>query len=119
MSEQDETTEAPETVEAVQAPEPESKIYLGADGGYHDDTEENRERFPAAEDVDAEQVQTAADAVGGDPVPFTEGGEVDGGAIAADTSGSTEPADGGTVTEAGEDAGLAEGAKPQAKTRNK
>jgi len=28
-----------------------SEIYLGADGAYHDDTEANRELFPAAEDT--------------------------------------------------------------------
>lgn len=42
-----------------QGQETEPSIYLGADGAYHDDTPENREAYPAAEDqpeqADAEQ----------------------------------------------------------------
>lgn len=61
--------------------ENESNIYLGQDGAYHDDTEENRERFPAAEDAADEQLDAVADAQGGEPVPFTDGGQIDGGQV--------------------------------------
>lgn len=52
------TNETPE-------PAPEPNIYLGADGQYHDDTDYNRENYPAAEDAP----EQAADA---EPVPDAE-----------------------------------------------
>lgn len=66
----------------------ESKIYLGADGAYHDDTEANRELFPAAEDVAPEE---QAEGVPGETAP--------------DAGTTIETDDSGTLTEAGEDAG--------------
>lgn len=58
------------------ADEPRPSIYLGADGGYHDDTEENRERFPAAEAVqeaptepDSGTLIEAGEATGSDDTP--------------------------------------------------
>lgn len=78
-----------EQVVQTAPPEPASNIYLGADGGYHDDTEENRERFPAQSDVDAQQLDDVAAQVGGEPVPFTEDGQVDGEALAAGTMSAT------------------------------
>jgi hypothetical protein len=95
----------PEQVEVAQTeqtapPEPASNIYLGADGGYHDDTAENRERFPAQADVDAQQLDDAAAQLGGEPVPFTEDGEVDGEALAESTitpAGDAADAGSGTV----------------------
>jgi hypothetical protein len=65
-----------------------SNIYLGADGGYHDDTEENRDRFPAAEDTPAEE---QAEGVPGETAP--EPGTT-----------PTDP-DAGTLTPAGDAAG--------------
>lgn len=65
-----------------------SNIYLGADGAYHDDTEENRDRFPAAEDVPAEE---QAEGVPGETAPAPGTLPTDAGA--------------GTLTDAGDAAG--------------
>lgn len=68
-----------------------SNIYLGTDGAYHDDTDENREQFPAAEDAAPEDL-----AVG---VP----GETASPPGTLPTDAGQAP-DSGTLTEAGESA---------------
>jgi hypothetical protein len=53
-----------------QNPTPEGtrpNIYLGTDGAYHDDTDANREQFPAAED----QVEPDAEPADADRTPDT------------------------------------------------
>lgn len=74
-----------------------SNIYLGADGAYHDDTEENRDRFPAAEDVPAEE---QAEGVPGETAPAPGTLPTDAGA--------------GTLTDAGDAAGADETPVPSA-----
>lgn len=74
-------------------------IYLGADGGYHDDTDEMRELFPPAETT----AELAEDALpDGEQAPFTESGELDGDKILIDATG--QDPEGDTVDPAGDDA---------------
>jgi hypothetical protein len=54
-----------------------SKIYLGADGAYHDDTDENREQFPPAEDADTPQENPEPEAADAAPVVPDAGTESD------------------------------------------
>ena len=53
---------------STEAPEPAPSIYLGADGQYHDDTEEMRAQYPAAEDAPAQADDAAAPADADQPV---------------------------------------------------
>jgi hypothetical protein len=121
-----ENTETPETVEPdalteqTAPPEPASSIYLGADGGYHDDTPENRERFPAQADADAQQLEDVAGELGAESVPFTEDGKVDGEALAGDTmTPAGDDANGEDSPGAGEVASGETPAKATSKTRTK
>lgn len=98
------TPTAPEPAapnERMADPETGSRIYLGTDGGYHDNTPENRERFPAQADTDAQEITDLAEQVGGEPVPFTDEGKVDTEALAA---GTIDPAGDGANTGNGTDA---------------
>jgi hypothetical protein len=103
--------------------EPEPKIYLGADGGYHDNTPENRELFPSQADVDAKQLEDVAGELGAESVPFTEDGKVDGEALAGDTmTPAGDDANGATSPEAGEvvsGEAPAQQAKATSKTRTR
>ena len=69
-------------------------IYLGTDGAYHDDTDENRERFPAAED----QVE---------PNPETPDAERDTPDRGTETAAGTD-----TVAPAGDQAGAGDTTPP-------
>jgi len=77
-----------------QNPETRPNIYLGTDGAYHDDTDANREQFPAAED----QVEDA-------PAP------ADGEADTPDAGSAQTPAT-GTVAPAGDQAGAGDTTLP-------
>ena len=55
------TNETPEPAPEQARETPASSIYLGADGQYHDDTDANRENYPAAEDAPAADAELAAD----------------------------------------------------------
>jgi hypothetical protein len=115
-----EPVEPDELTEQTAPPEPASSIYLGADGGYHDDTPENRERFPAQADVDAKQLEDVAGELGAESVPFTEDGKLDGEALAGDTmTPAGDDANGATSPEAGEVASGEAPAQTTSKTRSK
>lgn len=66
---------------------PDPSIYLGIDGGYHDDTPENREQFPAAEDQ-VEENPAPADTPDQDSAQTPAAGTV---APAGDQAGSGAP----------------------------
>jgi hypothetical protein len=122
-----ETPETPEPVEpdaltdqTAPPAEPEPKIYLGADGGYHDNTPENRELFPPQAEVDAQQLEDMAGELGAESVPFTEDGKVDGEALAGDTmTPAGDDANGEDSPGAGEVAPGETPAKATSKTRTK
>jgi hypothetical protein len=122
-TENTEPVEPDALTEQTAPPEPASNIYLGADGGYHDDTPENRERFPAQADVDAKQLEDVAGELGAESVPFTEDGKLDGEALAADTVvPAGDDANGATSPEAGEvvsGEAPAQQAKATSKTRTR
>jgi hypothetical protein len=104
-------TEHVSGTDGPERPAPRPNIYLGTDGAYHDDTDENRGQFPAAEDQ-VEPNPDVADAERDTPDPTTE--------VAPDA---------GTVAPAGDQAGAGDTtppapaapapAEPTVKTRNR